>query len=83
MSKHSDFIRKCEETACRVDQLRRAINEILDALEFYADEKNWVAQRGHPQIDAHDTAVNEDKGERARAALRQMGEELRESSHET
>ena len=52
-----------------LDAARERIAELEAALTFYADEANWRT-RGHPQIDAHDTAINFDRGARARNAIR-------------
>lgn len=52
-----------------LDAARERIAELEKALTFYADEANWRT-RGHPQIDAHDTAISFDRGARARNALR-------------
>lgn len=51
------------------DAARERIAELEAALTFYADGANWRT-RGHPQIDAHDTAVNFDRGATARNAIR-------------
>jgi len=52
-----------------LDEANARIAELEEALTFYADEANWRT-RGHPQIDAHDTAVNFDRGACARNAIR-------------
>lgn len=58
-----------DEMVADLDAARERIAELEAALTFYADGANWRT-RGHPQIDAHDTAVNFDRGARARNAIR-------------
>jgi hypothetical protein len=44
-----------------------------EALRFYADKKSWrhTISLGHPQIDGTTSPAEEDRGKRARAALRE------------
>lgn len=46
-----------------------ALLECVDALKFYADPATYRAN-GHTQIDADLTPIKQDRGERARAALK-------------
>jgi hypothetical protein len=47
--------------------------ESEEALRFYADKKSWrhTISLGHPQIDGTTSPAEEDRGKRARAALRE------------
>lgn len=80
---HGDFIAWCAnshapqaaaaggvapDSSALVSENRR----LREALEFYAEPKNWRTT-GHPQIDANDTAVSRDTGQQARAALTTQG----------
>ncbi len=52
----------------RVGELESQRDKLREALAFYANPKTYEPQ-GHPQIDYEITAINSDRGKRARAAL--------------
>ena len=57
--------------------LPEKVASLQGALRFYADKNSWrhTISLGHPQIDGTTSPAEEDRGKRARAALREGADE--------